>query len=35
MKLHSIFNTNKLKSYYGNVFTKQETYLKIVKEVEE
>ena len=34
MKIHSIFNTDRLKSYYENVFTEQETYLEIIKEIE-
>ena len=35
MKIHSVFNTDRLKSYYKDVSTKQETYLKVVKEIEE
>ena len=35
MKIHSIFNTDRLKSYYGNVFTEQETYLEVVERIEE
>ena len=35
MKIHSIFNTDRLKSYYENVLTKQETYLEVIEEIEE
>ena len=35
MKLYSIFNTDRLKSYYENVSIKQETDLEVVKEIEE
>ena len=35
MKIHSIFNTDRLKSYYENVLTEQETYSKVVKEIKE
>ena len=35
MKIYSIFNFDKLKSYYENVFTIQEVNSKVVKEVEE
>ena len=35
MKLYSVFNTNRLKPYYENVFTKQETNLEVIKEVKE
>ena len=35
MKIYLIFNINRLKSYYENVFTKQETCLKVIKEIEE
>ena len=35
MKLYLIFNTDKLKLYYENVFTKQETYLEVVKKIKE
>ena len=35
MKLYLIFNINRLKLYYENVFTRQETNSEIVKEIEE
>ena len=35
MKLYSIFNSNRLKSYYENVSTIQETSLEVVEEIEE
>ena len=35
MKLHLVFNFDRLKPYYGNVLTTQEASLKVVKEVEE
>ena len=35
MKIYSIFNIDRLKSYYGNVLTEQKTYLKVIKEIKE
>ena len=35
IKIYSIFNTDRLKLYYENVLTKQETCLEVVKEVKE
>ena len=34
MKLHLVFNTDRLKLYYGNVSTEQKVNSKIVKEIE-
>ena len=35
MKIYLIFNTDKLKSYYENIFKKQKIYLEVVEEIEE
>ena len=35
IKIHFIFNTNRLKIYYENVFIEQETCLEVIKEIKE
>ena len=35
MKLHLVFNSDRLKPYYGNVLTTQEASPEVVEEVEE
>ena len=35
MKIYSIFNTNRLKSYYEDVLTRQKIDSKVIKEIEE
>ena len=35
MKIYLIFNIDRLKSYYEDVFTKQEIHSEVVKEIKE